>query len=105
MPEKGFYFRSDHFNFAKVGVPALYLDNGIEHIENGTDWMLEKMQEYNTVQYHKPADEYNESMDLRGLANDLDLYFDIGRDLANNNDWPEWNEGVSFKAIRDQQRQ
>ncbi len=103
-PEKGYYFRSDHFNFAKVGVPALYLDNGIEHTEKGESWMMEEMENYTSNRYHKPADEYTEDMDLRGLTSDLQLYYEIGRDLANNDDWPEWNEGVSFKSIRDKQR-
>jgi Zn-dependent M28 family amino/carboxypeptidase len=66
--EKGFYFRSDHFNFAKEGVPALYTDQGIDHVEHGEAWTMERRAEYTADNYHKPSDEYDVNWDLSGRA-------------------------------------
>ncbi len=103
-PEKGYYYRSDHFSFARVGIPALYLDAGIDHVDHGPDWTLARRAEYVAQHYHKPSDEYDPAWDLRGAVDDLRLLFDIGYRLANSTDFPNWREGTPFRALRDQQR-
>ena len=67
-PEKGFYYRSDHFSFAKVGVPSIYTDSGIDHVEHGTEWTLARRADYTSNRYHKPSDEFDPSWDLTGCA-------------------------------------
>ncbi len=103
-PEKGSYFRSDHFSFAKQGVPALNAKSGINHVTHGPDWTLEQQKDYTTNRYHKPGDNYDPNWDLSGAVQDLQMLFQIGLELANNEDWPNWHEGVAFKAMRDAQR-
>ncbi len=100
-PEKGFYYRSDHFSFAKVGVPALYTDAGIDNIEHGEEWTLAKRDEYTEQNYHKPSDEFDPSWDLSGAVDDLRILFAVGYELANSNAFPNWRAGNEFKAIRD----
>jgi Zn-dependent M28 family amino/carboxypeptidase len=100
-PEKGFYFRSDHFSFAKQGVPALNADAGIDHVEHGEQWTLERRAEYTAEKYHKPADEYDPDWDLSGLVDDLRLVFRVGYALATDSTFPNWREGTPFKATRD----
>jgi len=103
-PEKGFYYRSDHFSLAKVGIPALYTDAGVETIEHGAEWARARRDEYTAQRYHKPSDEYDPSWDLSGAVEDLQLLFDVGYWLATGKDWPNWREGTEFKAARDAQR-
>lgn len=103
-PEKGYYYRSDHFSFARVGIPALYLDAGIDHVTHGPAWTLAQRAEYVEQHYHKPSDEYNPNWDLRGAVDDLRLLFDIGYRLANSTAFPNWREGTPFRALRDAQR-
>lgn len=105
MPENGYYYRSDHFELAKYGVPMLYPNNGIDHKLKGIEYGKQKEAEYTAEHYHAPSDEYHESWDLNGAVEDLKLYFLTGLDIINSNDWPEWNEGTEFKEIRDKQRQ
>jgi Zn-dependent M28 family amino/carboxypeptidase len=100
-PEAGYYYRSDHFSFAKVGVPALYAGEGTDHVEYGKDWTQEKRDEYRANNYHKPSDEYRPDWDLAGAVQDLRLYFRIGYRIANESTFPNWSEGTEFKAIRD----
>jgi len=100
-PEKGFYYRSDHFNFAKVGVPALYVDGGIDHVEHGEEWTLERRDRYTAEDYHKPSDEFDENWDLTGAIDDLVLLFQMGYGLALSGAWPNWSEGNEFRAIRE----
>jgi len=100
QPEKGYYFRSDHFNFAKAGVPALYTETGTDHTEKGNEWGLAQAKDYTENRYHQPSDEYNPAWDLSGLALELEILYSVGADLANTKYWPEWRDGVSFKAKR-----
>ncbi|MCB1629020.1 MAG: M28 family peptidase [Xanthomonadales bacterium] len=100
-PQNGFYYRSDHFNFAKVGVPALYAKGGIDHREKGADYGRQMAVDYTTNRYHKPADEYDASWDLRGAVEDLQLLYEVGRRVADSDGWPQWLEGSEFKARRD----
>ncbi len=100
--EKGYFFRSDHFNFAKVGIPALYAKGEYDHREKGIEYAKEKSSEYRSTRYHLPADEFTpESFELDGIVQDANLYMHVAEELANNQDWPKWREGSEFKAIRD----
>lgn len=104
-PEKGLFFRSDHFNFAKIGIPALYAHGSHDHRANGIEYAKEKSAEYRTMAYHLPTDEYKpETFELGGIIQDCELFMNVAKELANNQDWPEWKEGSEFKAIRDQSR-
>ena len=103
--EKGFYYRSDHFNFAKAGVPALYAKSGIDHVERGREYGLAQQQRYTDERYHKPDDEYDPSWDLRGIVQDLQLLHRVGAVLAADPErWPNWREGTEFRAARDAMR-
>ncbi|MDH3455569.1 MAG: M28 family metallopeptidase [Gemmatimonadota bacterium] len=99
--EKGFYFRSDHFSFAKEGVPSLYADAGIDHVEHGEEWTRERRDEYTRQRYHKPGDEFDPAWDLQGAIDDLALLFRVGAMLANERTFPNWRERSPFKATRD----
>lgn len=101
-PEKGFFYRSDHFSFAKQGVPSLYVDPGVDFIGQPEGWGLEKRSEYTRERYHKPADEVDSTWDLSGLADDLRLLFLVGYRVANQDAYPEWKSGTEFKAKREQ---
>ncbi len=97
-PENGFYFRSDHFNFAKKGVPALYAKGGPDHVEKGVEHGQAMAAEYNRLRYHKPADEFDPSWDLRGVVQDLEALFEVGRRIADGTDWPAWSAESEFRA-------
>ena len=103
-PEAGYYYRSDHISLAKKGVPMLYADPGNDHITNGLTYGEDFAQEYTSERYHKPADEYDNSWDLSGIEQTTDLLFDLGYNLANSSDWPNWYEGTEFRALRDEMR-
>ena len=100
-PEAGFYYRSDHFEFARAGVPALFTQGGIRHKELGATRGLEAHDEYVSKHYHRPTDEYRPDWDLRGAERDMKLMFNIGRDLADSDAWPNWKEADEFRAARD----
>jgi Zn-dependent M28 family amino/carboxypeptidase len=100
-PEKGFFYRSDHFSFAKRGVPALYLRGGVDHREKGREYGLAYNSAWVSERYHKVSDEYSEDWDLRGVVEDIALLFSVGRALAGTRDWPNWAEGNEFRATRD----
>jgi Zn-dependent M28 family amino/carboxypeptidase len=100
-PEKGFYYRSDHFEFAKKGVPALYTDTGIEYLGRPPDWGRQKRDEYTANDYHKPSDEVKPDWDLTGAVDDLRLLFRVALRVAESETWPEWKPGTEFRAIRE----
>ncbi len=100
-PEKGYYYRSDHFNFAKVGVPALFPGAGTDHVVHGEEWTKQRRDEYTAQHYHKVSDEYRPDWDLSGAIDDVRLYFEVGYRIANESRFPNWREGTEFKAIRD----
>ena len=103
-PEAGFYYRSDHFNFARAGIPALYAKGGVDHREHGREYGLAWERDYRDRRYHKPADEFDPDWDFRGVAEDLELLYVVGRYLADGEAWPNWYPGNEFRAIRDRQR-
>jgi Zn-dependent M28 family amino/carboxypeptidase len=103
-PEKGSYYRSDHFMLARKGVPMLYARAGIDSHEHGPEWGLAQNNDYISHRYHKPADEYDPQWDLSGAMEDLVLYFDVGLMLAMEKEFPNWRPGNEFRAIRDQSR-
>ncbi len=100
-PEKGFYYRSDHFNFAKVGVPAFDPEAGIDYIGKDPAYGKQKRDEYTENDYHKPSDEIKPGWELSGAVQDLQLFFSMGYRVANASKYPEWKAGNEFKAIRD----
>ncbi len=100
-PEKGFYYRSDHFNFAKQGVPALDTNSGIDYIGKPEGWGIEKRKEFTQNNYHKPSDKVKPDWDLSGAVEDLDLLFSVGYRVANADRFPEWSPGSEFRAKRE----
>ncbi len=100
-PEAGYYYRSDHFAFAKRGVPMLYVDGGEDLIEGGVEAGQAIAADYRANRYHGPKDEFNEEWDWSGVMNDLQLFYRLGRMMAMSSAWPNWVEGDEFKAIRD----
>ena len=103
-PEKGYYYRSDHFSFAKHGLPMLYFEGGEDLVNGGTAAGMAAAEDYTKNRYHGPKDEYDPNWDWTGVLADLKLYYTVGRDLANTTDWPNWVEGDEFRAIRDKDR-
>lgn len=100
-PENGYYYRSDHFAFAKLGVPMLYVDGGQDLLEGGREAGEAVAADYTDKRYHGPKDEFNESWDWSGVMADLQLYYRLGRMMAISTSWPNWNDGDEFRAIRD----
>jgi len=100
-PEKGFYYRSDHFNFAKQGVPALDPEGGIEYIGKPAEWGMKKRDEYTENDYHKPSDEIKPDWNLSGAVEDVRLLMAVGYRVANADKYPEWKPGTEFKAKRE----
>ena len=100
-PEKGYYFRSDHFNFAKVGVPALDPDSGIDYVGQPAGWGLATREKYTANNYHKPTDVIEPDWDLRGAMEDCQLFFSIGEMVADADKMPVWKPNAEFKAIRE----
>jgi len=103
-PEKGFFFRSDQFNFAKQGVPSLYIKLGIDDREHGQEWGQKQQDEYTAVRYHRPADEYRPGVDLRGSVEDLQLLYAVGTRLASEKSFPSWSPDSEFRAVRERSR-
>jgi Zn-dependent M28 family amino/carboxypeptidase len=99
--EKGFYYRSDHFEFAKEGVPALYADAGVNFIGKPAGWGMQKREEYNRNDYHKPSDEIKPDWDFSGAVEDAQMLFEVGYRVAQAAKWPEWKPGNEFKAKRE----
>ena len=102
-PEKGFYYRSDHFNFAKVGVPAFDPEAGVDFIGKPAGYGMKMRDEYTANDYHKPSDEIKPGWDLSGAVQDLDLFLAMGYRIANAAKYPEWRVGNEFRAAREKQ--
>jgi Zn-dependent M28 family amino/carboxypeptidase len=100
-PEAGHFYRSDHFPFAKVGVPSISLKSGEDLYTGGTAAGSKAEEEFTDQKYHQPGDEWSSSWDLRGVAIDIGLFYDLGRELADSRRWPDWKADSEFKATRD----
>ena len=100
-PEAGGFFRSDHFSFAKQGLPAISFKGGQDLVNGGVQAGRKAGEAYNRDRYHQPADEFDPNWDLSGMSQDLAIVYDLGRDLGNSREWPQWKAGSEFKAARD----
>ncbi len=98
--DKGYFYRSDQFSFAKIGVPAMYLDTGTDFVDRPPEWGREQQNHYTEVNYHQPTDEYDPSWDLGGMIADALLGYWTGLAIANADDMPTWSPGDEFEAAR-----
>jgi Zn-dependent M28 family amino/carboxypeptidase len=103
-PERGGYFRSDHFSFAKLGVPMFDGGSGEDMVEGGMAKGHAAALDYIANRYHKPQDEYDPSWNWTGAVQDLTLYYQLGRELASGSMWPNWYKTSEFRTIRDKDR-
>jgi Zn-dependent M28 family amino/carboxypeptidase len=101
QPEKGSFYRADHFEFSKLGVPALYTGGGKNLIGKPADFGRQRKDDYTAHDYHQVSDEVNPEWDLSGAVQDIQLLFEVGYEVANGNKFPEWKPGTEFKAKRD----
>ncbi len=99
-PEKGFFYRSDHFEFAKRGVPAIHFDSGDDYLGQSPEYGRERKQAYTTNDYHKPSDEVRDDWDLSGAIQDLRMLFRLGLHVASDAGWPQWKPGSEFESVR-----
>lgn len=100
-PEAGYYYRSDHFAFAKRGVPMLYIDGGEDLVSGGSEEGAAVSDDYRANRYHGPKDEFDPDWDWSGVVADVQLYYRLGRMMAMSSSWPNWVEGDEFRATRD----
>jgi len=102
MPEKGSYFRSDHFPFARKGVPSIHAGGGVEYVGQPAAYGTRIREDYIRNDYHKPSDAVKPDWDLSGAVEDLTLYLRVGHELASGSAWPEWKPGAEWKRLRDE---
>ena len=100
FPDKGYYYRSDQFNFAKIGVPALYFKAGTDSVEHGQEWGREAEDRWRDERYHQPGDEIYDEWDFGGMVEDARLAFWVGLHVANVDETPGWKPGDEFEAVR-----
>ena len=100
-PERGSYYRSDHFEFAKVGVPSYYPKNGQTYIGMPADFAEKQAADYIAQRYHKVSDEVQPDWTFEGAAQDTAFLYEVGSRIANGDTWPAWKPGNEFKARRD----
>ena len=100
-PQAGYYYRSDHFSLARGGVPMLYAEGGEDLVNGGTAAGRAASEDYRKNRYHQPSDEYDPAWDWSGAIRDLQIYWMMGRELADSTAWPNWRQGDEFRAIRD----
>lgn len=98
--DRGYFYRSDQFSFAKIGVPAMYLDTGTDFVDRPEGWGKEQVNHYTDVHYHQPSDEYDDSWNFDGMIADALLGYWTGLGIANADDMPKWHEGDEFEAAR-----
>jgi len=101
-PEAGFFYRSDHINFAKKGIPMIYADPGIDLVNGGLERGFELAKKYTSDAYHKPSDEVTDDWDWEGIEQDLGIFTNFIDDLANSGEYPNWYINSEFRAIRDE---
>jgi Zn-dependent M28 family amino/carboxypeptidase len=100
-PEAGHFFRSDHFPFAKRGVPAISFGSGDDLVDGGLAAGHKVEEDYVTNNYHQPSDEWSAKWSFAGMSHDLGMLYALGRDLAESKDWPNWSKDAEFRATRD----
>jgi len=100
FPSKGLFYRSDQFSFAQIGVPAMYLDPGMDFVDRPEGWGKQQVDHYTEVNYHQPSDEYDPGWNLDGMITDAQLGYWTGLAIANADEMPTWNEGDEFEAAR-----
>lgn len=100
-PETGGFYRSDHFSFAKIGVPAISFSQGLDLVNGGTARGEQLAHEYNQLHYHQPSDEWQANWDWSGVAENAELLHQVGLKLANSRAWPNWSSDSEFRAARD----
>jgi Zn-dependent M28 family amino/carboxypeptidase len=100
FPERGSFYRSDHFNLAKTGVPVLYAGSGVDLVNGGAERSRALSEDYVANRYHKPDDEVQPDWDLTGAEQDLRLLYAVGRGVADSNAWPAWSATSEFRAAR-----
>ena len=100
-PEAGYFFRSDHFPFAKRGVPAISYGSGNDFVDGGLRAGKQAEESYTTNNYHQPSDEWSADWSFKGMAHDLGMLYSLGRDLAESKAWPNWAPDAEFRAARD----
>ncbi|MBT5218545.1 MAG: M28 family peptidase, partial [Woeseia sp.] len=98
--DKGYFYRSDQFSFAQIGVPAMYLDTGNDFVDRPPGWGAEQLNHYTDVNYHQPSDEYDDSWNFEGMISDAQLGFWAGLAIANADEMQTWTEGDEFEAAR-----
>jgi Zn-dependent M28 family amino/carboxypeptidase len=103
-PERGHYYRSDHFSLAKRGVPMFAVGRGTDLVNGGTKAGEAATEDYVEHRYHQPSDEYSDSWDMTGMAQEVELYYRLGRELAVGTTWPNWHQGDEFRSVRDASR-
>ncbi|MBJ6107408.1 M28 family peptidase [Hymenobacter sp. BT523] len=103
-PETGSFYRSDHFSFAKVGIPALYASGSFDSRLHGKDFAEKQRKDFEEIAYHQPADQYDPKWDLRGAEQDARLLFRVGQKLDSETTFPKWKDGSEFKATREKSR-
>lgn len=101
VPSSGLYYRSDHFNFAKVGIPSLFTGSGVDNVEHGKEWGLKQVAAYTKSRYHSPQDNFEAITDRTGIIEDIRLLFDMGYRLSNESTFPKWEKGSEFMAARE----
>ncbi len=103
-PEQGHFYRSDHFSFAKVGIPSVSIGGGDDYVGRPAGWGLQQSEDYTAHRYHQPSDEYRSDFDLRGAVQLADIVYRFGLQLANADTVPTWNADAEFKGLRDSSR-
>ncbi len=100
FPDRGLYYRSDQFNFAKIGVPAFYFNSGVDFVDRPAGWGVEQINLYTDQHYHQPSDEYSDDWNFAGMVDDARFGFWAGRLIADADEMPAWNPGDEFEAAR-----
>lgn len=101
VPSSGLYYRSDHFNFAKVGIPSLFTGSGVDNVIHGKEWGLKQVADFTKNRYHSPQDNFARDTDMTGMVEDVRLLFDLGYRLSNETTFPKWKKGSEFMAARE----
>jgi Zn-dependent M28 family amino/carboxypeptidase len=99
-PERGYFYRSDHFSFAKAGIPAVSIGAGTNFVGRPREWGRQQQEDYTANRYHQPSDEYRPDFDLRGAVQLSEIVLGFGRWVANERTAPTWNPDAEFRAVR-----